>query len=496
MTDDRLLWLARMIGLSGLGLLVFSGIGGVLLASRTAQKMKLFKGQTFKWHRLFSLIGAALFLLHPIPILLAKHTTGGLNLLHVFVPFTAPKQSLWIGLGVIAAYLLLVVTISSLYIKKMKRGTWRVLHYGTYLVLLLGLVHGLFISAEFRKGEGLFSGEKKQERPAMSEEQKKEQIGAKKDEGEIIDFEEPEKIILLVLAGITVLFPIWRIIAARKNRGAKRGAALSLLLLFLLAPPPARAQGGQDAQNPAQEPPQTQAPQDRNKPASIQRTEPPTKAPPRLTGNLLFTGNVSTLDRPLPSLNERLTLDYALPRGQILDLRVENYYEGSYNQNPPGVLGRNINEEKLEIQGTYTYPLTSVFSLSGAILHHENFTFRDNYEWAITTLTAKIPLSKRLTLTPNVSLEKRFQGGRFFYDTATTLDYAFAKGWTFETTYHRYENYGELDPAPSQKQEVEIGGIYQLTPTQTLGLSFFRHIQFGSPNDQFSFIKLKYGISF
>ena len=374
----------------------------------------------------------------------------------------------------------------------MKRGTWRVLHYGTYLVLLLGLVHGLFISAEFREGEGLFSGEKKQERPGVSEEQKKEQTGAKKDQGEIIDFEEPEKVILLVMAGITVLFPIWRIIAAGKNRSAKTGGALSLLLLFLLAPSPARAQDSVDAQNP----PQPQAPQDRNKPASIQRTEPPTRALPKLTGNLLFTGNVSTLDRPLPSLNERLTLDYALPRGHILDLRIENYYEGSYNENPPNILGRNINEQKLEIQGTYTYPFTSVFSLSGAILHHENFTFRDNYEWAITTLTAKISLSKRLTLTPNVSLEKRFQGGRFFYDTATTLDYAFAKNWTFETTYHRYENYGELDPAPSRKQEMEIGGLYQLTPRQTLGLSFFRHIQFGSPNDQFSFIKLKYGISF
>ena len=108
MTDDRYLWLARMIGLSGLFLLVFSGIGGVLLASRTAQRMKLFKGKTFTLHRRFSLLGAALFLLHPIPILFAPKTTGGLSLLHVVVPFTAPKQTLWIGLGVVAAYLLLL----------------------------------------------------------------------------------------------------------------------------------------------------------------------------------------------------------------------------------------------------------------------------------------------------------------------------------------------------------------------------------------------------
>ena len=500
MTDDRLLWLARMIGLCGLGLLIFSGIGGVLLASRTAQRLKLFNGKTFTWHRSLSLIGAALFLLHPIPMLFATKTTGGLRLLHIVVPFIAPKQSLWIGLGVLAAYTLLVVTISSLYIKKMKRGTWRALHYGTYLVLVLGLTHGVFISAEFREGEGLFAGEKKQEGSVLSKEQQREQAGVKtgefkKDKGEIIDFEEPEKIILLIMAGVTALFPIWRIVAAKKNRASKTGATIALLLLCLLAPPACRADEGMGAQNPPQGE-QTQAPQDRNKPAPIQRTEPPTKAPPKLTGNFLFTGNASTLDRPLPSLNERLTLDYALPRGQILDLRVENYYEGSYNQNPPGILYRNINEQKLEIQGTYIYPLTSVFSLSGAVLHHENFTFRDNYEWGILTVTAKLSLSKRLTLTPNISAEKRLKGGRWFYDTATTLDYGFAKNWTFETSYHRYENFGECDPEPTQKQEFETGVLRQLPHNQTIGLSYFRHIQFGASNDQFSFIKLKWGLSF
>jgi len=256
------------------------------------------------------------------------------------------------------------------------------------------------------------------------------------------------------------------------------------------------------AQTAPDQPPSPQAgpPPDvqKNKPPSIIRTEPtpatPAAAP--LTGNLLFTLNGSTIGRVLPSLNERLTLDYALPHEQVLDLRIENYYEGSYNEDPPGQLDRNINEHKLEEQLTYTHPLGPIFSISGAVLHHEKFTFRDNYEWGIATLTAKLPLSKSVTLTPNLSLQKRFQGGRFFYDTATTLDYGFLPSWTFETTYHRYENYGELDPAPTQKQETEIGFIRELPHNQTVVLSYFRHIQFGAANDQFSFIKLKYGVSF
>jgi len=224
------------------------------------------------------------------------------------------------------------------------------------------------------------------------------------------------------------------------------------------------------------------------------RADTPPASP--LTGNILLTGNVSTLDRPLPSANERLTLDYALPKGQIFDLRVENYTEGSYNENPPGVLGRNINEHKFEVQGTYMYPLTSMFSVSGALLHHTNFTFHDNYQWAIATLAAKIPLSEKLSLTPNASLEKRLRGGRVFWDTSATLDYSFAQDWTFEANLHRYENFGEFDPHPTEKEEIEAGFIHLLTSNQTLALSFFRHIQFGAPNDQFSFLKLKYGYSF
>lgn len=234
------------------------------------------------------------------------------------------------------------------------------------------------------------------------------------------------------------------------------------------------------------------------KPAQVsipKSTTLPSAAPP-LTGALLLTGNLSTLGRPAPSLNERLNLDYALPHGQVFDLRVENYYDGSYNADPPGQLNRNINEQKLEVQGTYTFSLTKVFSLSPALLHHDNSRFHDSYYWGILTLSARLPLSKTVTLTPNLAAEKRLSGGRLFADFAATLDYGFAPTWTFEMNYHRYENWGELDLEPTEKEESELAVIRQLPQGRTLGLSFFHHVQHDGPNDQFSQIKLKYGIGF
>ena len=190
MPDDLLLKIARILGLLGLALLIVSSVGGTLLASRTAQKLKFLKGQTFKYHRATSLAGAALFLAHPIPLLLA-HATTGMRWWNVFVPFTAPKQGILIAWGTLAAYSLLVVTVSSLNIKKIPRTRWRLLHYGSYAVLGLGLLHALTISNEFARYEPF-------------------------------RIEEPDKFLLLFVAVPLVLsFPLWRMVAARRLRTEK-----------------------------------------------------------------------------------------------------------------------------------------------------------------------------------------------------------------------------------------------------------------------------------
>lgn len=198
MSEQSLLLLARMIGLTGLGLLIFSGIGGVVMSSRFSARLSrsfrwLKAARVFRSHRILSLVGASLFLLHPIPTLFAQKTTGGLSLQQMLVPFTASDQTLWIGLGTLAFYVLIIVAVSSLLMKHMKFSHWRTLHYGTYLLLGLGLAHGLFISAEYKPGEHFQPW-------------------------------EPEKFILLLMATIVLGFPIWRVLAKqRRFRGENGG---------------------------------------------------------------------------------------------------------------------------------------------------------------------------------------------------------------------------------------------------------------------------------
>ncbi len=148
MPEELLILLARLLGIAGVMVLGASAVLGALLASRTAQRLRLLRGRTFRIHRLLSAFGAGLLLAHPVPVVLARETTGAGPAV-VFVPFAAEKLVFNIAFGALALDVLLVVLASSLLIKRLPRKMWRRLHYGAYAVLLLGLYHGLLIPNDF-----------------------------------------------------------------------------------------------------------------------------------------------------------------------------------------------------------------------------------------------------------------------------------------------------------------------------------------------------------
>ena len=148
MPEELLILLARLLGIAGVMVLGASAVLGALLASRTAQRLRLLRGRTFRIHRLLSAFGAGLLLAHPVPVVLARETTGA-GPAAVFVPFAAEKLVFNIAFGALALDVLLIVLASSLLIKRLPRKMWRRLHYGAYAVLLLGLYHGLLIPNDF-----------------------------------------------------------------------------------------------------------------------------------------------------------------------------------------------------------------------------------------------------------------------------------------------------------------------------------------------------------
>ena len=194
MSDTALLIISRLLGLLGTGLLVGGSLGGALMAARRSRNARLQQPEnrsaaknghwlaTFTSHRRLTLIGSVLLLAHPLPLLGAAHRTG-LGVMHLIVPFTAPRQTLSASLGVLALYLLLVVLASSLAMKRIGRRYWRALHYGAYPALILGLFHGVLA--------GDFSG-----RP--------------------VALAHPVKLTLALITGATCLCIAWRVAVRRR----------------------------------------------------------------------------------------------------------------------------------------------------------------------------------------------------------------------------------------------------------------------------------------
>ena len=196
-------------------------------------------------------------------------------------------------------------------------------------------------------------------------------------------------------------------------------------------------------------------------------------------------------------MGHRLQLATEPKFGGSFNLRIEYYTEGSYNGDPPGMLLHNLNENKFELQLMYSRPIAEGFGFTVGALQHENFTFPDHYYWYIAGLTWSKDVSKNLTLSAAILGEKRSGANvRAFYDFSTGAEWRFAPTWAAQASLHRYENVGATDSEPTQKEEIELGLQKNLAHNQYVGVSFFRHIQYGAPNDQFSFIKLKWGIRF
>ena len=239
-------------------------------------------------------------------------------------------------------------------------------------------------------------------------------------------------------------------------------------------------------------------------PVTISAQNPPPDIKPQATpvpsslwsGSYQATFNVSALGEPKPSLGHKFGLSYAPRFGGSFDSRFEYYVDGSYNADSPGQLINNINEPKFEAQLNYTRPINKRFAATAGVLYHYNFKFPDKYFWALAGIIYTEQFGKKITLTAAGLAEKKLSGGRAFADFSSTLEYRFAKNWNTQISVHRYENLGQFDATPTQKLEYEFGVNRLLKHKQAIGVSFFRHEQYNAPNDQFSFLKLKYTIGF
>ena len=135
-------YLSRATAFVSLSILWISMALGLGITNKMA---RLWPGApaAFAIHEYVSLLGLAFALFHAL-VLLGDHYIN-FTVVQIFTPFsTVDYRPTWVGIGQIGFYLWIIVALSFYVRQSIGQKTWRVVHYLSFGMYIMGLVHGLF----------------------------------------------------------------------------------------------------------------------------------------------------------------------------------------------------------------------------------------------------------------------------------------------------------------------------------------------------------------
>jgi sulfoxide reductase heme-binding subunit YedZ len=152
-------WLdiSSTLGLIATGVLTFNLLLGMLLSS-AYRRSPLWKKMP-EWLKKVSIDDlhnwtayAALVLALSHPLLLLPDAATKFLIADIVFPVHAPHQALWVSLGAVALYALIVVILTTQKVVKRRLGfrAWKNIHLISYGTALLFIVHGLVMDPELK----------------------------------------------------------------------------------------------------------------------------------------------------------------------------------------------------------------------------------------------------------------------------------------------------------------------------------------------------------
>jgi len=145
-------YFARGAGFVTLVLLSASVCLGILVSMRRRSRTwPLFV--TDGLHRYVTLVFFAFLVFHVVTVLIDPFTK--FNVTEVLIPFLSPYRRLWMGLGIVAAEISLALAAAGWLRNVVGYRVFRMLHFGTYAILPLALLHGIATGTDTRTGWGL-----------------------------------------------------------------------------------------------------------------------------------------------------------------------------------------------------------------------------------------------------------------------------------------------------------------------------------------------------
>jgi thiamine biosynthesis lipoprotein len=134
-------WLvSRSAGLTAYFALTLEVLFGLLVSTGAADAL-FPRARALEVHQWLSSASLALVLMHALALL--GDGFAGLDAIDLAVPFAASLSRFATGLGVISAYLMLMLHVSFAWRGKLGARTWRRLHYVSFALYLGATIHGL-----------------------------------------------------------------------------------------------------------------------------------------------------------------------------------------------------------------------------------------------------------------------------------------------------------------------------------------------------------------
>lgn len=140
-TDPKAFWfLSRGSAFVALTLLWASMALGLLMTNKMARSWPGVP-VSFAIHEFISLLGLGFALFHVLILLGDRYIQY--DLFQLAIPFASSYQPLWVGVGQLGFYILLLITFSFYVRQKIGQKSWRMLHYVSFLTYLMAVLHGL-----------------------------------------------------------------------------------------------------------------------------------------------------------------------------------------------------------------------------------------------------------------------------------------------------------------------------------------------------------------
>jgi hypothetical protein len=139
-TPSPLWYLTRGTGATALILLTIS----VALGIANVRRIRIAGLPRFvsdELHRNVSLLAVVFLFVHIVTTLLDPFAP--INLIDAVIPFVSVYRPLWLGLGALAFDVLIAVTVTSLLRRRVGYTAWRAVHFLSYAMWPVALVHGL-----------------------------------------------------------------------------------------------------------------------------------------------------------------------------------------------------------------------------------------------------------------------------------------------------------------------------------------------------------------